>query len=121
MNSRIPARLAEIIGAAKELIIGGLYSVTVGAAVVEIVGTEKNETVGTRLTINVGDKIIMIGGNEVNISSKKINISASEEIVLGVGPSSIRINPEGVTTGGPKINSTAVGVHEISGALVKIN
>jgi type VI secretion system secreted protein VgrG len=64
---------------------------------------------------------MIVGNNEVSISSKKISISASEEIVIGVGPSSIKIDPTGVSTGGPKITSTAVGVHEISGALVKIN
>ncbi len=111
----------ETIGAAKELTIGGLYTMTVGAALAETVGASKSETVGNQLTITVGDKIIMIGENEVKISSKKINVSASEEIVLGVGSSNITINPQGVTTGGPKINSTAVGMHEISGALVKIN
>lgn len=112
---------SEIIGAAKELTIGAAYTITVGAALAETVGASKSETVAKQLTIKVGDKIIMVGENEVKISSKKINISASKEIVLGVGPSSITINPQGVTTGGPKINSTAVGVHEISGALVKIN
>ena len=67
------------------------------------------------------DKIVAIGTNEVSISGKKIVIAATEEIQIGVGSNSIVINKQGISSGGIKITSAAVGVHEISGALIKIN
>ena len=67
------------------------------------------------------DKIVATGNNEVNIAGKVITISAKEKIVLGVGSSTITIDAKGVKTAGPKIMSTAVGQHDISGALIKIN
>jgi hypothetical protein len=40
---------------------------------------------------------------------------------MGSGSSSISVKPEGATTSAPKIDSTAMGIHSISGAVIKLN
>ena len=67
------------------------------------------------------DKLVAIGDNEVSVSGKKISITGTNEITIGVGSNSVVINKQGVSVGGIKITSAAVGVHEISGAMIKIN
>jgi type VI secretion system secreted protein VgrG len=57
----------------------------------------------------------------MQISAQKITISGAQEITIGVGPSSITIKPDGVQISGPKVSTTAVGINEISGALIKLN
>jgi len=61
------------------------------------------------------------GGLSVDVGANKIVITAGEEITLQVGGSAITIKADGITVSGPKITSTAIGMHEISGALIKIN
>ncbi|HEY0138984.1 MAG TPA: phage baseplate assembly protein V, partial [Nannocystis sp.] len=61
------------------------------------------------------------GGAEVGIAAKKIVLTGGEEVTLQVGSSAITIRADGITISGSKITSTAVGMHEISGALIKIN
>lgn len=106
-------------------------NVNTGNATLNVLTQDRNVTVAAGsyvlsvpakdVVITAGNKIIAIGNNEVTISSTKINISATQEIVLGVGSNTITINTQGITTGGTKITTSAVGVHEISGALIKIN
>ena len=57
----------------------------------------------------------------VTISAKKITLAGTQEAKLQVGSSSVTVDAKGVSSGGPKISSAAVGIHEISGALIKIN
>jgi type VI secretion system secreted protein VgrG len=137
LTEKVAASYSEEVGTTLDVKVGTAMTLTVGAALVESVGASNSLSIsdgrettvgqddtleaGQKITIKAGDKIIALGTNEVQISGAKITISATQEIVIGVGPSSVSIKPDGVTIGGPKISSTAVGVHEISGALVKIN
>jgi len=61
------------------------------------------------------------GGALVQATGGVVNVIATTEINLSVGASVISIKADGVTISGPKITSTAIGMHEISGALIKIN
>jgi type VI secretion system secreted protein VgrG len=61
------------------------------------------------------------GGVSATLTSPEIQILGLKKIVLGVGPSSITIEPSGISITGPQITSSAIGVHTISGALIKIN
>jgi type VI secretion system secreted protein VgrG len=51
----------------------------------------------------------------------KIEIVGKEQIKIGVGTQTITLDKQQIATSSAKINTTAVGMHEISGALVKIN
>nr|WP_276604244.1 type VI secretion system tip protein TssI/VgrG [Nannocystis pusilla] len=64
---------------------------------------------------------VAVAAKAVEVRGKTIKLVAADEISLQVGASAITIKGDGVTVSGPKINSTAIGVHEISGALIKIN
>lgn len=56
---------------------------------------------------------IEVGGSKIEITTTSIKLTA--------GPSSIELSSSGVTVSGPKITSSAQGVQEITGLLVKIN
>lgn len=76
---------------------------------------------GDSMLITATKNIDMIGNKQITISGDKINITANKELTLGVGVNNITIKSSGIEVGGVKISSAAIGVHEISGALVKIN
>jgi type VI secretion system secreted protein VgrG len=73
-------------------------------------------------TISVKGKTIeIIGDDEVNISAPKVGITGDDELKVGVGSQQITCDKQKVNTSGAAINTSAVGMHEITGALVKIN
>ena len=61
------------------------------------------------------------GDVAATLTAPEIQILATKKIVIGVGPSSITIEPSGISITGPQVTSSAIGVHTISGALIKIN
>jgi type VI secretion system secreted protein VgrG len=70
----------------------------------------------------VGGKQTVAVEKGIKITSpKKIEIVSTEEIALGVGSSTIVMKPTGIEISAPKISSSAIGIHQISGALIKIN
>jgi type VI secretion system secreted protein VgrG len=73
------------------------------------------------ITLVVGSSSIELTKDGVAISAKKITLAGTQEVKLQVGSSSVTVDAKGVSSGGPKISSAAVGIHEISGALIKIN
>ncbi|WP_437736876.1 type VI secretion system Vgr family protein [Sorangium sp. So ce1335] len=50
-----------------------------------------------------------------------VSISGSSSVGLGSGSAAVKLEPAGVTSSGPKVTTSAVGICQISGALVKIN
>jgi type VI secretion system secreted protein VgrG len=68
-----------------------------------------------------GKKITIVGDDEIKASGKKVDIGGGQEAKLGVGNQNITCNTAKTAVAGAAINSSAVGMHEISGALVKIN
>lgn len=75
----------------------------------------------TKITLHVGGSTIEVTGDGVSVTASKVMIAGKQEVKLQVGNSSITVDAQGVTTSGPKISTTAIGMHEISGALIKIN
>jgi type VI secretion system secreted protein VgrG len=65
------------------------------------------------LSLKQDGTITMIGMN--------ISISGSQQVMAGVATQTVTCDTSQVTTSGAGITSTAVGVHNISGAMVKIN
>ena len=68
-----------------------------------------------------GTKITIIGKDEVMVSSAKTDVSGTTEAKFGTGNQNIATSPAQVVISGAAINSSAKGVHEITGAVVKIN
>ena len=134
-------------GARTVTVTGGDYSATSSDAVkllghkgvaidgqskgVSLHGTGKGVTIigegGTGVGIegqpNVevkGKSKVALDSPEVDIGNKLIKIHGNK-IELSVGGNSITIDQSGVTITGTMIKSTAMGNHDIKGALVKIN
>jgi type VI secretion system secreted protein VgrG len=73
--------------------------------------------------VNIGapSGVHVNGGTAATVSAERILVQAGTELTLVVGNSVIVIKPDGIEVSAPKITSTAVGMHVISGALIKIN
>lgn len=69
----------------------------------------------------VGKKINIIGSASVEISGDKVEAKAGSEAKIGVGGQNTVYNTQKVAIAGAAISSSAVGEHDISGAIVKIN
>ena len=82
-------------------------------------------------TLKAPGKLMLTADGEISLacgaaslvlkSDGTIEISGAQKVNLGSGPSAIGIDPTGVTVSGTKLSSAATGMHEISGALIKIN
>ncbi len=68
-----------------------------------------------------GKSITLIGDADIKTSAPKVETSGKQEVKIGVGNSVTKFDPTGVTTSGAKINTSATGIHEIKGGIVKIN
>ncbi|MFZ6185986.1 type VI secretion system Vgr family protein [Nannocystis pusilla] len=75
----------------------------------------------TKVEVSAPNEVSLTSPQLVDISGGTIRLSALEKIVLSVGATSITLDPAGVTISAPRITSAAVGLHEIVGALIKIN
>jgi type VI secretion system secreted protein VgrG len=76
----------------------------------------------TSITLHTGaSRMEMKEDGSIRIDGKTITIIGTDQIQLGVGSQTVTLDKQQVASAGAKINSSAVGVHEISGALVKIN
>jgi type VI secretion system secreted protein VgrG len=117
----VAAARTMIVGAAETDTIGGALTVTVGGAYVISVGGALEIKVGGTVTISTGSTVMELKGGSAKISSPKIELAGAQEVKMGSGASSVTVKPDGVSISGPKINSSAMGIHEISGAVIKLN
>jgi type VI secretion system secreted protein VgrG len=75
-----------------------------------------------KITLHTGDSSITLESNgTITIQGKNIKIVGGDEASLGVGNQNVKCDKQQVATSGAAINSSAVGKHEISGAVVKLN
>lgn len=65
--------------------------------------------------------LLMKKDGTIELTGKNITITGSNSVKSQVSNQSVTCDTQMVATQGAKINSTAVGMHEISGALIKIN
>jgi type VI secretion system secreted protein VgrG len=68
-----------------------------------------------------GTKIEIIGDAELKESAPKVDISGGTEAKIGVGSNQLTLDTSKANLSGAAISASAVGVHEITGAVVKIN
>ncbi|HEU0139226.1 MAG TPA: type VI secretion system tip protein TssI/VgrG [Bryobacteraceae bacterium] len=91
---------------------------------VEIWSTDATILVDAKTSIELhtgSSRMVMKSDGSIRIDGKNIEIIGTQEVKLGVGTQTITLNNQEVASAGAGIKATAVGVHEISGALVKIN
>nr|BDT35522.1 type VI secretion system tip protein VgrG [Myxococcus sp. MH1] len=70
-----------------------------------------------------GQELKLVCGNASILlkSDGTVSINGSKEVGLGAQSSTVKLEAAGATISGPKVTSSAIGVHEITGALIKIN
>jgi type VI secretion system secreted protein VgrG len=68
-----------------------------------------------------GTDILIKGTQKVTVDGDKILVTGGSEAKMGVSSQNVVCDPSKVALSGAAINSSAVGMHEITGALVKIN
>lgn len=91
---------------------------------VEIWSTDATILVDAKTSIELhtgSSRMVMKSDGSIRIDGKNIEIIGTQEVKLGVGTQTITLNNQEVASAGAGIKATAIGVHEISGALVKIN
>ena len=89
------------------------FSVTNGKCQVESKGGELHLTASSAITLGSGQaKIELKSDGTINITGTKIGVTA--------GNNSVVADSTGVTISGVKVSSTAVGIHEIQGAMIRI-
>lgn len=99
------------------------YSLTVtnDATITVTSGALKIIAQGSSILIDADTTVTVKGKNIKVQAEEKVELKGGKEVNLNVGQTSISLTAQGITSSGPKINSSAVGIHEISGALIKIN
>lgn len=99
----------------EDIYIDGKTKITLHSGKSEIILEQSGVITIKALEINVlGDKMVKISGD-------KIDAGGGTEAKLGVGNQNITCDKTKAAISGAAINSSAVGMHEITGALVKIN
>jgi type VI secretion system secreted protein VgrG len=69
----------------------------------------------------IGKSLKLHGDKDVKVDAPKIAVEAAEEGKIGCSTQNSRYTPQKTEHSGVAINSSAVGMHEITGAVVKIN
>jgi type VI secretion system secreted protein VgrG len=117
------------IGGHREMQVGKYFVISVNDSFGLSAGEDIEITVGdSSLKMNkngtielAGKDIKIVGSNEVKASAPTVEVTGQQEVKMGVGSQNVTCNTMKVETSGAAISSSAVGTHEISGALVKIN
>lgn len=135
----VSANRTATIATAYDIIAGGKYQVTNGANVILLQGAGAAMTNGQctiafdagnvaleapgNIQITAGAELSLVcGAASITIKSDgTIDISGAQKVNVGSGSSTVACEPTGVAVSGTKISSSAVGMQEISGALIKIN
>jgi type VI secretion system secreted protein VgrG len=79
------------------------------------------ELSGKTITIHGTDGVNIFGDKTITASGDSIGISGGSEAKIGVGGQNTTYDKQKLANSGAAISSSAVGQHEITGALVKIN
>lgn len=79
-------------------------------------------TAETEIELHVGNSLlIMKKDGTIKLSGKDISITGTQKVEVGVGTQSTTYNNKSITHSAAEITSAAVGIHNVTGAIVKIN
>ncbi|MDB5048354.1 MAG: hypothetical protein JWO30_1425 [Fibrobacteres bacterium] len=103
--------------------------VITGKSSISLTSGDSSITLGSDGTITIsGKKVNITGSDAVTVDGKSISLTGSDKVALNsskeagmtVASSTVACKPDGVSTSGAKVSASAVGIHEIGGALIKI-
>ncbi|WAS91536.1 type VI secretion system tip protein VgrG [Nannocystis punicea] len=94
-----------------------------GKLAVSLESTSSTLTMGSKgkAKLTSSDAVSIFGLNVVDVHGKKLKLSATEELKIEVGGSTITITPDGIKISALSISSEASGLNEILGSEVKLN
>lgn len=127
---KVEKKVTETFNDAQETTVKGDITIksTTGKILIDAANEIKLHTGDSTITMKKdgsisihGKKIEIIGDDEIKASANKVSVSGGQEAKFGVGNQQITCDVAKVNTSGAAINSSAIGMHEITGALVKIN
>ena len=146
LTETVGVNYAETVGAAMELTVGGALAISVGASMQQTVGGIKTERVGASSSMQVGgnfdqkvgsnksvnidaDYQEKVGGlyrqtvaKEAEITAKKIQLVAQEELNIKVGSAQLILKKNGdITMKGNNLNLKGSGNIVIKGSTIKEN
>ena len=84
----------KTVGMAYNENIGMAHASIVGLQRLEVTGFNKTETVSGGRSANVSKSDALTVGEELKVQAKRVEINASDEILLICGTSSIKLTPE---------------------------
>jgi type VI secretion system secreted protein VgrG len=98
-----------------EIIIEGSTKITLltGSSMLMMESNGAISLAGTKITIN--------GKDAVSVSGAKTDVVGSTEAIFGTGQQTVSTNSSKTMISGSAISAAAMGTHEITGAVVKIN
>jgi len=112
----------EKIGQDKDITIGNTKTINIGKDKYETVGKVISVTAGDEISFSVGKSLlVMKKDGTIKLSGKDISITATKQTEVGVGTQSTTHTTSKIDSSGVEINSSAIGTHNITGALIKIN
>lgn len=89
---------------------------------INVTGKNVKVTGSETVSLECGSgSILMKKSGEISVQGSKVQLKGTEEAKVGVNSQSVVCNPSKVAVTGAAVNSSATGMHEISGAVVKIN
>ncbi len=94
---------------------GGPIALCNGSAIINLTGGTIELIANDAISLTCGAASLTFK------SDGTIELKGGQKVNVGSGNSTVALEPTGVNVSGTKIGSHAIGMHEISGALVKIN
>ena len=117
----VKAKLTEEYADSQETKVAKTVTINAGDEITIVTGDSSiNMKKDGSITI-AGKKITIVADDEAKMSAKKSEMTATQEAKMGVGNQSVTANVQKLATAGAQISHSAVGIQEITGALVKIN
>jgi Uncharacterized protein conserved in bacteria len=117
----VKGKITEIYDADQDTTVTGQIKITATTQILLQVGESKLLMKSDGSIELSGKNIKIIASQDINASAPKVAVIGTDEALIGVGFQKVTCNKEKVISSGAGISATAVGTHEISGALVKIN
>jgi type VI secretion system secreted protein VgrG len=129
MNTRIRFEETHHVGATQHIMVGYDRTDDVGRHETTTIGTDQKLTVGGNQTEEIGAKReitvgatdkLTVGQSMTVTAGTSIEMTANTSITLKCGPSSIKIDPSGVTIKGPMIKVDASGMATVQSPMTQV-
>lgn len=100
---------------------GDIYIEGSGRVQIKSDGAHLDMKPGGKVKLTATSFEVSVPGCELKMEKGTIQVTGSTKTELGGASSALKLEGSGATLSGPKITSSASGIQEITGLLVKIN